>query len=65
MAYTVRTSSVTCSESVYACNFAICTNRYGLQRPDTKAPGNTTECEGYNACNEITRVKLGGAHDLT
>ncbi len=57
--------AVTRSESVYACNFAICTNRYRLQRPDTKAPGNTTEREGYNACNEITRVKLGGAHDLT
>ncbi len=56
---------LTRSESVYACNVAICTNRYGLQRPDTKAPGNTTEREVYNACNEITRVKLGGAHDLT
>ncbi len=57
--------TVTCSENVYACNFAICTNRYGLQRPDTKAPGNTTEHEVYNTGNEITRVKLGGAHDLT
>ena len=57
--------AVTHSEIVYACNFAICTNRYGLQHPDTKAPGNTTEREVYNACNEITRVKLGGAHDLT
>ncbi len=56
---------LTRSESVYACNFAICTNRYGLQRPDTKAPGNTTERKGYDACNEITRVKLGGVHDLT
>ncbi len=57
--------TVTRSEIVYACNFAICTNRYRLQCPDTKAPGNTTEREVYNACNEITRVKLGGAHDLT
>ncbi len=56
---------LTHSESIYTCNFAICTNRYGLQRPDTKAPGNTTEREGYNVCNEITRVKLGGVHDLT
>ncbi len=60
-----HTITLTHSESVYACNFANCTNRYGLQRPDTKAPGNTTERKGYNACNEITRVKLGGAHDLT
>ncbi len=56
---------VTRSESVYTCNFAICTNKYRLQRPDTKVPRNTTEREVYNACNEITRVKLGGAHDLT
>ncbi len=53
------------SESIYACNFAICTNKDRLQCPDTKAPRNITEREVYNACNEITRVKLGGAHDLT
>ncbi len=29
---------MTRSESVYACNFAICTNKDRLQRPDTKAP---------------------------
>lgn len=28
---------MTRSESVYACNFAICTNKYRLQYPDTKA----------------------------
>ncbi len=56
---------LTHSESIYTCNFAICTNKYRLQCPDTKAPGNTTEHEGYNACNEFTRVKLGVAHDLT
>ncbi len=55
---------MTRSESVYACKFAICTNKDRLQRPDTMAPRNTTEREVYKACNEITRVKLGGAHDL-
>ncbi len=65
----IRWTSISClmltrSESVYACNFAICTNKDRLQRPDMTAPRNTTECEVYKACNEITRVKLGGAHDL-
>ncbi len=36
-----------------------------LQGLDTKAPGNSTECKVYNASNEITRVKLGGAQGLT
>ncbi len=34
---------MTHSESVYACNFAICTNEYRLQCPDTKVLRNTTE----------------------
>ncbi len=56
---------MTCSESVYMCNFAICTTEYRLQCPDTKALRNTTERSNYNASDEITRVMLGGAHDLT
>ncbi len=56
---------VTCSISIYACNFAVSTNKYMLQGPDTKALRNTTERNDYNASNEITRVKWGGAHDLT
>ncbi len=35
---------VTRSESIYMCNFAICTNEYRLQCPDTKVLRNTTEC---------------------
>ncbi len=36
-----------------------------LQGLATKAPGNSTERKVYNASNDITRVKLGGAHELT
>ncbi len=56
---------LTCSRSIYMCNFAVSTNECLLQGPDTKTPRNATECNDYNASNEITRVKLGGAHDLT
>ncbi len=56
---------MTCSISIYTCNFAISTNEYMLQGPDTKALRNTKEHNDYNASNEITRVKWGGAHDLT
>lgn len=45
---------LTRSESVYTCNFAICTNEYRLQCIDTKALRNTTECNVYNASNKIT-----------
>ncbi len=50
---------LTCSESVYVCNFAICTNEHRLQCPDTKAPRNTTECKVYNASNKDYLSKAG------
>ncbi len=53
------------SANVYVCNFAIYRNEYSKQYPDAKAMRETTEHSGYNASNEITRVKLGGAHGLT
>ncbi len=61
----LKSTMVTCSASVYACNFAISTNEYMLQGLGTKALENSTECKVYKASNEITWVKLGGAHDLT
>ncbi len=51
--------SLTHPESVYACNFAICTNKYRLQGPDTKALRNTTECKVYNASNKDYLSKAG------
>ncbi len=45
---------MTHSISVYMYNFAIYTNEYRLQCLDTKALRNTTECNNYNASNEIT-----------
>ncbi len=56
---------MTRSASIYVCNFTIATNEYMLQCPGTKALRNTTERSDYNASNKITRVKMGGAHDLT
>lgn len=56
---------LTCSISIYMCNFSVSTNEYMLQGSDTKALRNTTEHNDYNASNKITRVKLGGVHDLT
>ncbi len=56
---------LTHSMSVHVCKFAIYSNEYRQQCPDTKAMRKTTERSAYNASNDITRVKLGGAHDLT
>ncbi len=61
----VSLEAVTCSANVYTCNFAIYRNEYSKQYPDAKAMRETTERSGYNASNDITRVKLGGAHGLT
>ncbi len=50
----ITTITLTHSTSVYTCNFAMSTNEYMLQGPDTKALGNSTECKVYNVSNEIT-----------
>ncbi|KAK0241311.1 hypothetical protein EDD85DRAFT_787025 [Armillaria nabsnona] len=41
-----------------------CINEYRQQCPDTKAMRKATERSIYNASNDITRVKPGGAHGL-
>ena len=56
---------MTRSANVYACNFAIYSHVYSKRYPVAKATRETIERSVYNTSNEITRVKLGGAHGLT